>query len=101
MDPWQIAFIAVVVSLFASLPRLWSTRGGGGSDYGQIARVERKLDLILRHLGLELRVEAPPQVQELLLTGRRIAAIKVLREANPWMGIKEAKDYVEELSRPR
>ena len=28
---------------------------------------------------------------------RKVAAIKVLREANPWMGIKEAKDYVEGL----
>jgi ribosomal protein L7/L12 len=29
--------------------------------------------------------------------GRKIEAIKVLRETNPWMGLKEAKDYVERL----
>ena len=98
MDPWQIAFIALAVSLCLSLPRLWDTRGG---DHGQLARVERKLDLILKHLGLELSVEAPARVQELASTGRKVAAIKVLREANPWMGLKEAKDYVEGLTGPR
>ena len=59
--------------------------------------MDRKLDLILKHLGLELKVEAPARVQELALTGRKVAAIKVLREANPWMGLEEAKDYVEGL----
>jgi hypothetical protein len=101
MDPWQIAFIAVVISLCLSLPRLLYTRGGGVSDYGQLARVERKLDLVLKHLGLELSVQAPARVQELASTGRKVAAIKALREANPWMGIKEAKDYVEGLIGPR
>jgi ribosomal protein L7/L12 len=36
-------------------------------------------------------------VQELILIGRKVEAIKVLRETNPWMGLKEAKDYVEGL----
>jgi len=98
MDPWEIAFIAAAVSLFLSLPRLLYTRAGG--DYGQAARMERKLDLILKHLGLEtkLRVEAPPRAQELALMGRKVAAIKVLRETNPWLGLKEAKEYVEGLT---
>ena len=101
MDPWQIAFIAVFVSLCLSLPRLLYTRGGGVGDYGQLARVERKLDLVLKHLGLELSIEAPARVQELASTGRKVAAIKALRDANPWMGLKEARDYVEGLIGPR
>ena len=95
MDPWQIVISAAAVALGLSLLRLWSTRSGG--EYGQIARVEHKLDLIMRHLGLELRAEAPARVQELALMGRKVEAIKVLRETNPWMGIKDAKDYVEGL----
>jgi hypothetical protein len=95
MDPWQIVIITATVGLGLSLLRLWSARSGG--EYGQIARVERKLDLILKHLGLELSVEAPARVRELALTGRKVEAIKVLRETNPWMGLKEAKDYVEGL----
>lgn len=45
MDPWEIAFIAAAVSLCLSLARLWYARSGG--DYGQIARVERKMDLTI------------------------------------------------------
>jgi len=96
MDPWLIVFLAVAVGLGFSLLRL-QTRGGG--DCGQIARVERKLDLILKQLGIDtkLSVETPARVQELALIGRKVEAIKVLRETNPWMGLKEAKDYVEGL----
>jgi hypothetical protein len=95
MDPWMIVVFAAAVGMGLSLLRLWSARSGG--EYGQIARVEQKLDLILKHLGLEFRVEAPARVQELALMGRKVEAIKVLREMNPWMGLKEAKDYVEGL----
>jgi hypothetical protein len=95
MDPWLIVVFAAAVGMGLSLLRLLSARSGG--EYGQIARVERKLDLILKHLGLELGVEAPARVQELALMGRKVEAIKVLRETNPWMGLKEAKDYVEGL----
>jgi ribosomal protein L7/L12 len=95
MDSWQVVSIAVWVALALSLLSQRSARAR--TDCGQIARVERKLDLILKHLGLELSVEAPARVQELALMGRKVEAIKVLRESNPWMGIKEAKDYVEGL----
>jgi len=97
MDPWQIVFIAAAVSGGLSLTRLWYTRGGNDR---QIERIERKLDLILKHLGLDtkLSVEAPPRVQELASMGQKVAAIKLLRETNPWIGLKEAKDYVEGLT---
>ena len=36
-------------------------------------------------------------MQELALTGRKVEAIKVLRETNPWMGLKEAKGFVADL----
>ena len=94
MDPWHVVGVAALVSLLLSVPRLWSARG---SDYGQLARVERKLDLVLKHLGLdtELRVEVPARVHDLAQAGQKVAAIKLLRETNPWLSLKEAKDYVE------
>ena len=97
MDPWQIVVIAAAVSLYVSLPRVWHTRAGG--DYGQIARLERKLDLILKHLGLDtkLSLQVPARVQELATMGRKVEAIKMLRETNPWVSLKEAREYVEAL----
>lgn len=68
-----------------------------------LARIERKLDLVMQHL--EIRDYAPPapdplaQVRDLARRGRKIEAIKAYRELTG-VGLKEAKDAVEGLDRP-
>lgn len=47
----------------------------------RVARVERKLDLILDHLGLHEREPWSDEVDALLRDGKKIQAIKVYREA--------------------
>ncbi|MEV4445784.1 MULTISPECIES: ribosomal protein L7/L12 [Streptomyces] len=62
----------------------------------RIARVEKKLDRILDHLGL---AEADPELEQvaaLARDGRKIQAIKVYREVTG-AGLKEAKDAVDRL----
>jgi hypothetical protein len=67
----------------------------------RLAAVERRLDLIMEHLGIrEPEPEAPAGVLEELLAGRKIQAIKVYREATG-VGLKDAKDAVELLARRR
>lgn len=78
----------------------------GGSDSQDIqalsrrlTRVEAKLDLILKSLGLELPVEnasVPSDVLAAIRDGKKIEAIKLLRAARG-LGLKEAKDEVEEI----
>lgn len=66
----------------------------------RIASVERKLDLIMKHLGIvEPRPDFPDIVQE-LMQGRKIQAIKLYRERTG-VGLKEAKDAVEQMGRER
>ena len=73
-----------------------------GADRAQLSRIEKKLDLILQHLGLEFVDDSPPgslspAVQELARDPRRkIAAIKLHREQTG-VGLKEAKDAVEDF----
>ncbi|MGI5456386.1 ribosomal protein L7/L12 [Streptomyces sp. CA-249302] len=62
----------------------------------RVARVERKLDLILGHLGLQEDEPWSAEVAELVRDGKKIEAIKVYREATG-VGLKEAKDAVEKL----
>jgi len=62
----------------------------------RVARVERKLDLILDHLGLQATEPWQGEVAELLRDGKKIQAIKVYREATG-ADLKEAKDAVERL----
>jgi len=82
--------------------------GGGGSsryqftgaDRAQLVRLEKKVDRILKHLGLEYIEETPqcqlsPEVQAVARDpGRKIQAIKLHREQTG-IGLKEAKDAVE------
>ncbi|MEU6140230.1 ribosomal protein L7/L12 [Streptomyces sp. NPDC047081] len=62
----------------------------------RVARVERKLDLILGHLGLREDEPWSAEVADLVRAGKKIEAIKMYREATG-VGLKEAKDAVEKL----
>jgi hypothetical protein len=66
------------------------------SSERRLGRLERKLDLILTHLGLDLNPGVNPEVIELMRSGKKIEAIKLYREQTG-VGLKEAKDYVESL----
>ncbi|MFI1165035.1 ribosomal protein L7/L12 [Streptomyces sp. NPDC020801] len=63
----------------------------------RIARVERKLDLIIDHLGLREEDPALDEVTGLVRAGKRIEAIKVYREATG-AGLKEAKEAVDRIA---
>ncbi|MDO0913329.1 ribosomal protein L7/L12 [Streptomyces sp. DT2A-34] len=63
----------------------------------RVARVERKLDLVLDHLGLQEDEPRMDEVLVLLRNGKKIEAIKVYREITG-EGLKEAKEAVERLA---
>ena len=63
----------------------------------RLAALERKVDLIMRHLGItEPAPEVNPLVLQELQAGRKIQAIKVYRELTG-AGLREAKDEVEAI----
>ncbi|MGP3977309.1 ribosomal protein L7/L12 [Streptomyces sp. 8N114] len=62
----------------------------------QLARVERKLDLMLEHMGLQEHDPRLREVIELLRNGKKLHAIKRYRELTG-EGLKEAKEAVERL----
>jgi ribosomal protein L7/L12 len=69
------------------------------SDAQRLRRVEQKLDLILKHLGVDASRIGPgdepsEDVRQLADADQKIAAIKLLREQTGY-GLKQAKDVVE------
>ena len=62
----------------------------------RLDRIEKKLDLILKHLGIDYRDDQSDQVIALLRQGRKIEAIKVYREMTG-AGLAEAKAAVEAM----
>jgi ribosomal protein L7/L12 len=74
-------------------------RAAANRQARRLAAVDRKLGLIMDHLGIrEPEPEAPARVLHELSAGRKIQAIKVYREATG-VGLKDAKDAVELLAR--
>jgi len=68
----------------------------------RIRELERKVDLLMRHLGLDAGSPAgssggvPDDVARLVREGRKIDAIKRYREITG-LGLKEAKDAVDAI----
>ena len=82
--------------------------GTFGSLDQRLKVVERKLDLtehklavVQEHVGIdEARMdESRIEVTRLLREGQKIQAIKAYREQHPGVGLREAKEAVEEMQR--
>jgi ribosomal protein L7/L12 len=74
--------------------------GGSSADSGSMSYrlgvLERKIDLILDHLGIQHRDETAERIARLMSNGQKIEAIKLYRELTG-AGLKEAKDAVEAI----
>ncbi|WP_432840731.1 ribosomal protein L7/L12 [Dactylosporangium sp. CA-092794] len=93
--------VVLLACLFALL-----VRGAGQGDADRevarrLAVLDRKLDLIMDHLQIrDPGPEVPAGVLQELVSGRKIQAIKLYREATG-AGLKEAKDAVDALAQQR
>jgi ribosomal protein L7/L12 len=63
----------------------------------RLALIERKLDAVLDHLGVEVPEPHLQQVEAMLRRGKTIEAIKAYREATG-AGLREAKEAVDRIS---
>jgi len=85
----------LVVALFlVVLGSSWTAAGRNNAR--RLGRLERKVDQILRQMGLDPNQEVNLEILELMKAGHKIQAIKLYREQTG-VGLKEAKDYVESL----
>lgn len=90
MDNNSYLLIAILVmSVISLLLR-------GNRDNARLARIERKLDVVLKQLGVDATTDVDPRVLELARSGQKIEAIKLYR-TQTGAGLKEAKDFVESL----
>lgn len=74
--------------------------GGAHAPSGDPHRIVTTLDGVLRSLDIESATAAiamPEAVAELVREGRKIEAIKTLRDHFPGMGLAEAKERVESI----
>ena len=85
--------IAGIVLLITSACSLFAGRRRKNSR-----RLERKLDALLKHHGIEFPSGLSPEVQRLARDpARKIAAIKLHREDHPGLGLARAMADVEDF----
>lgn len=60
------------------------------------ARIERKLDLVLGHLGLEEEIPGMDEIRTLARQGKQVQAIKLYRESTG-TDLREAKQAVDRM----
>lgn len=60
----------------------------------RLARIERKLDMIIEHLGIEIPDHISPAIRQAIQDGRKIEAIKLYRDETG-AGLREAKETIE------
>ncbi len=77
---------------------LLGLRGGEGEQGFRFARLERKVDALLKKFDIDPQAGIDPEVLAFAKAGRKIEAIKRYRQATG-VSLKEAKDYVEEVER--
>ena len=97
------ADLTFLILIVGALLLLFSTQQSAKATYdGRIKRLERKIDFLFKELGVTYqppeREQVSPEVIDLVHQGRKIEAIKLHRERTG-VGLKEAKDVVDELER--
>lgn len=91
----------VPVAIFVVLLFLYLTVSGHLRESGKaVERVERKLDLVIKHLGIEgpaadgVRPEALSEIDRCIWSDRRIEAIRLYREETG-ATLLDAKEWVD------
>jgi hypothetical protein len=95
---FTLAALAVVVLIL--LTGIGARLNGLRSRIAVLSRVEAKLDLLLKQANIKFDPYAsvPLDIVQALREGRKIEAIKLYRQSSG-VGLKEAKDFVEEVER--
>ena len=103
LTPESFGLIALVVLgvillvVFSAALRLIEMRSRMGTLF---YRIEAKLDLLLKQANIKFDPYAnlPGEIAEAVRAGQKIQAIKLYRQSSG-VGLKEAKDFIEELQR--
>ncbi|GAA2896479.1 hypothetical protein Acy02nite_61290 [Actinoplanes cyaneus] len=94
MDSWEAALLVIAtIGSLAAAAGAWVQERR--SSTVQLEAVQRKLDLIIEHLGIAAPGEA--EVIEHLEQGRTVEAIRTYRKQNG-VGLVEAKQAVDRMA---
>jgi ribosomal protein L7/L12 len=102
MTPGQeiAVLVALVVFVLLLITNIAARLTATQSRIAVLFRIEAKLDLLLKQANIKYDPYAhlSPEIAEAVRAGQKIKAIKLYRQA-AGVGLKEAKDFIEEVQR--
>ena len=98
MESFVLAAAAVLGLILLAV--LGARLGGLKDRMAALSRIEAKLDLLLKQANIRFDPYAsiPREIAEAVRAGRKIEAIKLYRQSSG-AGLKEAKEFIEEVQR--
>lgn len=93
--PLTVLLVAIVALLIAQLPRT----GQQARTAYRLSEIERRLKLVMDHLGVDDRTPLPAEVREHLARGDKIKAIAAYRKVTG-ADLRSAKAAVEAITGP-
>ena len=100
LTPESFGLIAFVVLVLILLTSIGARLNAMQSRIAVLFRIEAKLDLLLKQANIKFDPYAnvSREIAEAVRAGEKIKAIKLYRQS-AGVGLKEAKDFVEEVQR--
>jgi ribosomal protein L7/L12 len=97
-ETFGIAAFALLMLVLIGL--LGSRLNALATRLAALTRVDAKLDLLLRQANIKFDpfASVAPEITQALREGKKIEAIKLYRSASG-AGLKESKDFIEEIQR--
>ncbi|MFC6017050.1 hypothetical protein ACFP2T_12650 [Plantactinospora solaniradicis] len=99
MDSWAFLIVGLPALLILLAESSSAARRQRDTSV-RLARIERKLQLVVDHLGIVEPEPALPEVLRHLQNGKKIHAIKAYRQATG-ESLRDAKDAVERMAEQR
>ncbi|WP_433391854.1 hypothetical protein [Micromonospora sp. KLBMP9576] len=96
----EIALTVLLVAAVALLSAQLPGRGEQARTAYRLAEIERRVQLVMDHLGVVDAAPVPPGVREHLARGDKIKAIAAYRKATG-ADLRSAKEAVEAYTEPR
>lgn len=89
--------IAVLFLTSVVILGIWTIQSHVSRVERRAARIERKLDVVMGHLGLQEEIPGLDDVRALVREGKQVQAVKLYRE-NTGADLVEAKQAVDRLN---
>ncbi|WP_405112133.1 hypothetical protein OG559_03025 [Micromonospora sp. NBC_01405] len=95
----EIALTVLIIAVVLLFAAQFAGTRQDRSTPRRLAEIERRLQLVMDHLGVVDERPAPPGVREHLARGEKLQAIKAYREATG-VDLRTAKEAVEAMMGP-